>query len=76
MMTFGPFKDISPLSKETLFIHFPNKNACLVAKEYAKIVEISHYSGSLTVQEDYEVHNTGPQYLLFNPQAQRFLLQD
>ena len=58
-IVYGPYTDVSPFSAAKLHVHYPYNTAYLVAKSYAKAIEISHWGANVAVQEDYEVHHKG-----------------
>ena len=58
-LVYGPYTDLPPFAEAELDVHYVDPEALLVAKEHRKNAVISHWSGQLAVQEDYEVHHKG-----------------
>ncbi|KAI8929936.1 Ribophorin I-domain-containing protein [Entophlyctis helioformis] len=56
---YGPYSSVPALAQGKLYLHYPDHNAVLVAKEYKKLMEVSHWGANLAVQEDYEIHHKG-----------------
>ncbi|KAJ3047201.1 proteasome regulatory particle base subunit, partial [Rhizophlyctis rosea] len=58
-LVYGPYTDLPPFAELELDVHYADPEPILVAKEHRKNAVISHWSGQLAVQEDYEVHHKG-----------------
>ncbi|KAK5665874.1 dolichyl-diphosphooligosaccharide--protein glycosyltransferase subunit 1 [Batrachochytrium dendrobatidis] len=56
---YGPYLNVPALSRSPLYVHYADTQAVLLAKEYTKYVEVSHWGGNIAVQEDYELHHKG-----------------
>ncbi|KAJ3204177.1 proteasome regulatory particle base subunit, partial [Clydaea vesicula] len=62
-LTYGPYRDVSaitsPESTDRIKIHFEHPHAILVAKTHERIVEVSHWSGKLGVEDHIDLHHNG-----------------
>eukprot|EP01133_Synstelium_polycarpum_P001128 gene1128-1290_t len=57
-VTYGPYKDIAPLSYNALSLHFENNAPFLMLAHLAKEIEISHW-GNVAVESTYKLEHRG-----------------
>eukprot|EP01090_Pellita_catalonica_P014454 TRINITY_DN3693_c0_g1_i1.p1 TRINITY_DN3693_c0_g1~~TRINITY_DN3693_c0_g1_i1.p1 ORF type:complete len:580 (+),score=100.15 TRINITY_DN3693_c0_g1_i1:63-1802(+) len=57
-ITYGPYTDVAPNTREPLSIHFENNEPFLSATSFTKVVEVSHW-GNIAVEEHYEIVHAG-----------------
>ncbi|XP_070557890.1 dolichyl-diphosphooligosaccharide--protein glycosyltransferase subunit 1-like [Ptychodera flava] len=57
-ITYGPYENIEPFSKDNMKIHFENNNAFLTVTTMERLIEVSHW-GNIAVEETLDVRHTG-----------------
>jgi len=57
-ITYGPYKDISPLQSEELKVHYENNSPFLVVNDMLRWIEVSHW-GNVAVEESYIMTHQG-----------------
>lgn len=57
-ITYGPYSDIKPYSKDELMVHYENNAPFLKVTHLERLIEISHW-GNIAVEENIEISHTG-----------------
>eukprot|EP01123_Difflugia_compressa_P013545 TRINITY_DN633_c0_g1_i1.p1 TRINITY_DN633_c0_g1~~TRINITY_DN633_c0_g1_i1.p1 ORF type:complete len:621 (-),score=144.06 TRINITY_DN633_c0_g1_i1:86-1948(-) len=58
VVSYGPYKDVAPLSYSPLSLHFENNKPFVTVKYVQRWVEVSHW-GNVAVEEQYKVRHEG-----------------
>lgn len=58
VITYGPYKDTSPLQSQELKIHFENNSPFLIVNDMLRWIEVSHW-GNVAVEESYNMKHQG-----------------
>ncbi|KAJ3084019.1 proteasome regulatory particle base subunit [Quaeritorhiza haematococci] len=58
-IVYGPYTGVAAHTSKKIIVHYAESQAILVAKNYARKVEISHWGGNMAVHEDIELHHQG-----------------
>ena len=56
---FGPYEKVAPESVSKLVIHYENNSPFLVVSRLDRTIEISHWAGVLSVEEDISIGHAG-----------------
>ena len=56
---FGPYENIAPKSYSKLLIHYENNSPFLTVSRLDRLIEISHWAGVISVEEDIDVRHEG-----------------
>lgn len=57
-ISFGPYRDLAPLSESEMDIHFENNMPFLTVNQMTRWLEVSHW-GNVAVEETYHMTHTG-----------------
>lgn len=58
VITYGPYNNIKPLSKDAMKIHYENNSPFSSVLEMTRLVELSHW-GNIAVEESFTVEHVG-----------------
>jgi len=58
VVTYGPYKDVVPLSYSPLSLHFENNKPFITIKSVQRWIEVSHW-GNIAVEEQYKINHDG-----------------
>ena len=58
---YGPYPDVAPNSHSKMQIHFENNSPFLVVNRLERNIEVSHWAGVVSVEEDIDVRHEGAQ---------------
>ncbi|XP_037535180.1 dolichyl-diphosphooligosaccharide--protein glycosyltransferase subunit 1 [Nematolebias whitei] len=58
IIEYGPFRDISPFSEDTMKIHYENNTPFLTITSITRTIEVSHW-GNIAVEETVDLRHTG-----------------
>ncbi|KAL9559332.1 hypothetical protein PS6_000799 [Mucor atramentarius] len=58
-IVYGPFSDISPLSASACQFHYEYKSPIITITDLKRHVQISHWGGKLSVEENYAIRHDG-----------------
>lgn len=58
VITYGPYKDISPLQGTELKVHYENNSPFLIVNDMLRWIEVSHW-GNVAVEESYQMSHQG-----------------
>ncbi|KAL2091384.1 hypothetical protein ACEWY4_013647 [Coilia grayii] len=58
VIEYGPFRDIAPLSQDTMKIHYENNSPFLTISSITRTIEVSHW-GNIAVEETIDLRHTG-----------------
>lgn len=56
---FGPYTKIAPISNSKMLIHYENNSPFLTVTRMERTIEISHWAGVLSVEEDIDIRHEG-----------------
>lgn len=56
---FGPYEDIAPKSQSKMLIHYENNSPFLTVTRLDRTIEISHWAGVISVEEEIDVRHDG-----------------
>jgi len=57
-ITFGPYENIAPFSRNEMMVHYENNSPFLTITRLERLIEISHW-GNIAVEEKIEIVHTG-----------------
>jgi len=57
-ITYGPYENIEPFSKDNMKVHCENNNAFLTVTAMERLIEVSHW-GNIAVEETLDVRHSG-----------------
>jgi len=60
VITYGPYKDVSPLQSQELKVHYENNSPFLIVNDMLRWIEVSHW-GNVAVEETYHMTHMGAQ---------------
>uniref|UniRef100_A0A7N8YRP3 Dolichyl-diphosphooligosaccharide--protein glycosyltransferase subunit 1 n=1 Tax=Mastacembelus armatus TaxID=205130 RepID=A0A7N8YRP3_9TELE len=58
IIEYGPFRDVSPFSEDTMKIHYENNTPFLTISSITRTIEVSHW-GNIAVEETIDLRHTG-----------------
>jgi len=58
VVSYGPYKDVAPLSYSPLSLHFENNKPFITINSVLRWIEVSHW-GNIAIEEQYKVHHDG-----------------
>lgn len=58
-LDFGPYNDVAPNSVSELVLHFENNSPFLTVTTYDRLIELSHWAGVISIEEQIELVHTG-----------------
>lgn len=58
-LDFGPYNDVAPNSVSELVLHFENNTPFLTVTSYERVIELSHWAGVISIEEQIELVHTG-----------------
>eukprot|EP00794_Sanderia_malayensis_P007610 gene7610-8450_t len=58
VVTYGPYKNIKPFSKDSMKVHFENNSPFCEVLEMTRLIELSHW-GNIAVEESFTVKHVG-----------------
>ena len=59
IIDYGPYTDIAPNSYSKMQIHYENNSPFLVVNRLERNIEVSHWAGVVSVEEDVDVRHEG-----------------